>query len=101
MAAVPTDTGEIDISVSWNGATDVARWQVLAGANPDRLEAVVTAPKDGFETTLTIDPAQADYVAAQALDAAGTEHRAGLADRGRRHPQRRDREPPLQQLAHP
>lgn len=59
----------IDVYVSWNGATDVTDWRVLAGDAPDDLEPVTTAPKDGFETRTTIDTA--DYVAVEALDATG------------------------------
>ena len=55
--------------VSWNGATDVASWRVLAGAGADALQAVATASKQGFESQVTI-PAQ-PYVQVQALDGAG------------------------------
>jgi len=35
---------EVKIYASWNGATEVAIWQVLAGATPDRLEPLASAP---------------------------------------------------------
>jgi hypothetical protein len=57
------------VYASWNGATDVARWQVLAGDNPNALHALGTGKRYGFETQLTI-PAAA-YVAVRALDASG------------------------------
>jgi hypothetical protein len=72
VVAVPVDTGEVDVYVSWNGATEVDQWRVISGPDPGHLEPVETARRDGFETTLTIDPADADYVAVQALDATGT-----------------------------
>ena len=58
-----------NVYVSWNGATQVASWRVLAGSSPDALQAVVTSTKQGFESQIAI-PAQ-PYVAVQALDAAG------------------------------
>ena len=47
----------------------MASWRVLAGAAPNALSAVLTAPKQGFETQIEV-PA-APYVAVQALDAQG------------------------------
>lgn len=60
---------DTNVYVSWNGATDVASWRVLAGAGADALQAVATASKQGFESQVTI-PAQ-PYVQVQALDGAG------------------------------
>ena len=60
----------VRIFASWNGATDVARWQVLAGPAPDRLERSTGSPRDGFETTIGVST-RARYVAVEALDAAG------------------------------
>ena len=58
------------VYVSWNGATDVARWQVLTGGSSDGLKAGPGAPKSGFETAIQL-PADGKYVAVQALDANG------------------------------
>jgi hypothetical protein len=58
------------VAVSWNGATDVASWRVLAGASPGALAAVVTAAKTGFQTTIAA-PGAGPYVAVQALDSSG------------------------------
>ena len=58
-----------NVYVSWNGATQVSSWRVLAGASRGALQAVATATKQGFETQVTI-PAQ-PYVQVQALDSAG------------------------------
>ncbi len=59
------------VYVSWNGATAVKSWSVLAGANSENLEQVGgDVAKQGFETKLiakTDDP----YVAVEALDADG------------------------------
>lgn len=58
------------VYASWNGATEVASWNVLAGPSPSQLITVASAPKSGFETTLAT-PAPEAYVAVQALNAAG------------------------------
>ena len=69
-AVAATSAGSTtNVYVSWNGATRVASWRVLAGASPDALQAVLTASKRGFETQIPI--ASEPYVAVQALDAAG------------------------------
>jgi Arylsulfotransferase (ASST) len=63
------------VFASWNGATDVASWRVLAGADPDALTAQATMPNSGFESTVsfpdTYPEHKVEYVAVQALDAAG------------------------------
>lgn len=58
-----------NVYVSWNGATRVASWRVLAGSAPNALQAVVTAANQGFESQIAI--ATQPYLAVQALDAAG------------------------------
>ena len=58
-----------NVYVSWNGATQVASWLVLAGSSPEALRAVVTAAQQGFETQIPV--AAQPYVAVQALDSAG------------------------------
>jgi hypothetical protein len=61
------------VYTSWNGATNVAGWQVLAGPTPATLAPVApVAPKTGFETAIAIPaPATGHYLAVQALDGAG------------------------------
>jgi hypothetical protein len=59
----------LDVSASWNGATEVTSWQVLAGA-PGALVPVATAPRKGFETVVHLASA-APQVQVRALDAAG------------------------------
>jgi Arylsulfotransferase (ASST) len=56
--------------VSWNGATDVASWQVDAGAHPARLQRFHQAPRAGFETTIRLSSAPR-YLAVSALDRTG------------------------------
>jgi hypothetical protein len=60
----------LTVSASWNGATEVASWQVLKGGSASSLVPVASAPKRGFETSISI-LAPAGYVAVHALNAAG------------------------------
>ncbi len=63
--------GALELSVSWNGATEVASWRVLAGTSPSALAPVASAAKQGFQTSIAV-PAAGPYVAVQALNSAGT-----------------------------
>ena len=59
--------------VSWNGATEVASWELRTGETAGSLDTVAaTGPKTGFETALTIDPG-ARFGAAVALGPHGKE----------------------------
>jgi hypothetical protein len=69
-AGVRLRGGAMNVYASWNGATQVATWQVLAGAAPNALQPVRAAPKASFETRIPV-AASARYVAVRALDAAG------------------------------
>jgi|HubBroStandDraft_4_1064222.scaffolds.fasta_scaffold07156_2 hypothetical protein len=62
--------GTLTVAASWNGATEVASWQVLAGASPTSLAPVASAPRSGFQTSIGVNPTPA-YVAVRALDASG------------------------------
>jgi hypothetical protein len=55
------------VYVSWNGATGVRRWRVLAGTPP---RAVADAAKDGFETAIPVR-SDATRFRVEALDAKG------------------------------
>ncbi len=55
---------------SWNGATEVAWWQLEAGAQAGRLTKQARVQKRGFETKLA-PPGGALFAAAVALDAGG------------------------------
>ena len=57
------------VYASWNGATDVSRWQVLGGMSPNKLAVLTTAAKRGFETQVDV-PAR-PFVAVRALDSRG------------------------------
>lgn len=55
------------VYVSWNGATEVVRWQVLGGEKRDELKPLVTVRKTGFETRIAL-PRPVEFVAVRALD---------------------------------
>ncbi len=58
------------VYASWNGATSVSSWRVLAGPTDTTLTPIATAPYAGFETAIPVSSA-APHFAVQALDAAG------------------------------
>ena len=64
------DAGRHVAYVSWNGATEVARWQVLAGANAQQLQPITGVARDGFETAVPFET-HAAVVQVRALDARG------------------------------
>ncbi|HMH47010.1 MAG TPA: hypothetical protein VK538_04780, partial [Solirubrobacteraceae bacterium] len=71
VLATLNDTGEETIvHASWNGATEVASWRVLAGRHPGSLKAQAEIGADRFESSTTL-PVEYAYAAVQALDSAG------------------------------
>ena len=71
--AVAVETGQdgrMTLYASWNGATEVASWEALAGPNPKELEPVGSVVRKGFETAISFDTDE-PYVAARALDGSG------------------------------
>jgi hypothetical protein len=62
--------GSVALYASWNGATDIASWQLLTGSGPSTLTPDATTPKTGFETRLSA-VATKGYAVAVALDWAG------------------------------
>ncbi len=62
------------VYASWNGATEVAAWRVLAGSSASALAPVVAgAPRAGFETAIALPavPAAGSWLAVQALSRSG------------------------------
>ena len=70
VAVERTSEKEVEVYASWNGATEVATWEVLTGPRPDRLEPLGSVPRDGFETALLARSAEF-YVAVRARDRSG------------------------------
>jgi len=69
---------ETIVHMSWNGATGVAAWRVLAGKRPASLAPQTTIKAVGFESSTILPKTYGDvalkqygYVAVQALDSAG------------------------------
>lgn len=56
--------------VSWNGATEVSSWRVLAGKHQSSLAVAATLPKTGFETIIPVNSA-GPYFAVTAHDSSG------------------------------
>ena len=68
--AARASAGGTTVYASWNGATEVASWRVLAGSSPSSQVVVTTAAKAGFETEIGV-PAGNQSFEVEALDAAG------------------------------
>ena len=69
--AISTGTdGTITPYVSWNGATSVAGWRVLAGPGAASLAPVRQIPKRGFESAIPVHSGE-PYFAVQALSSSG------------------------------
>jgi hypothetical protein len=71
-AATAERTAEdgLEVYASWNGATEVAAWEVLAGPDPGQLESLGSTPRDGFETAMLVQTSD-PYVAVQARHRSG------------------------------
>jgi hypothetical protein len=70
LAVVQTGVGSQVAYASWNGATDVARWRMLAGRSRQRLAPVASAPRSGFQTTVPV-PGSQPWLELQALGSGG------------------------------
>jgi Arylsulfotransferase (ASST) len=61
---------KVRVYASWNGATEVATWEILAARHQGRLKSLGQVPRNGFETAMVVrtsDP----YVAVRAKDSSG------------------------------
>lgn len=67
VVAKATRRGAAAVYVSWNGATTVKHWRVLAGAKRDELHPIGVARRRGFETVIEL-PSSPSYVQLEALD---------------------------------
>jgi Arylsulfotransferase (ASST) len=72
LAVRPSAVVGSTLYASWNGATQVAEWSVLAGADAGSLKSVARAPRTGFETVISVASTGPVFVVA-ALDAQGKE----------------------------
>jgi EmrB/QacA subfamily drug resistance transporter len=62
--------GTTTVYASWNGATRLASWRVLAGTGANQPRVLATAPRSGFETAIRV-PSGDQSFELQALDAGG------------------------------
>ena len=70
VASVRNGDGTLDVFTSWNGATEVAQWQILGGDDATALDPVRTVSRAGFETRVQLATTPV-FVASVALDAHG------------------------------
>jgi hypothetical protein len=70
LAVATASHGARELWASWNGATDVSGWRVLAGSSATSLRSVGSFASAGFETAIRA-PTTARYVRVQALSSAG------------------------------
>jgi hypothetical protein len=63
-------SGGATVYASWNGATEVASWNVLAGRTQSSLTSVNSAPRKGFETAIPVSN-KGPYFAVEPRDAKG------------------------------
>jgi Arylsulfotransferase (ASST) len=66
-AARVNPAGGSVVYASWNGATEVSTWTVLAGKKADALAKVGSQPRGGFETVITVN-SKGPYFAVTAHD---------------------------------
>jgi hypothetical protein len=77
VVAKQNPSGGFAVRVSWNGATEVATWQVLGGASPSQLEPVGEQIWTGFETAIAVNSVGPSFQVV-ALDSSG--HELGRSD---------------------
>src|SRR5215203_5985550 len=61
---------KVKLYASWNGATEVESWEVLAGPRLGRLESIGAVPRDGFETAMLVQSSHS-YFAVRAKEHSG------------------------------
>jgi hypothetical protein len=72
VAVVRNPAGGVVVYASWNGATEICTWTVLAGKHQSALEPVGSQSWTGFETSVSINSG-GPYFAVVAADKAGKE----------------------------
>jgi hypothetical protein len=70
IAAQAGADGRVTVQASWNGATAVSAWEVLAGLSTGPLSVLATVPRQGFETSIAVSSSEPD-VAVAALGSSG------------------------------
>jgi hypothetical protein len=70
IATRPAGIGAVNVYASWDGATQVASWRVLAGPSRALLVPAASAPWRNFETRILVRTAM-PYLEVEALDSSG------------------------------
>jgi hypothetical protein len=70
--ATARDGDRLTAYASWNGATEVHSWQLLAGAQANALQPVSSTRARGFESELRTTAPAGSHLAVQALGAGGS-----------------------------
>ncbi len=70
VATATSNSGRLFAFASWNGSTETASWELLAGSGERNLQQVSAVPRDGFETAMPV-PKGVTHIAVAALDASG------------------------------
>jgi hypothetical protein len=68
--AVQSKNGQTTVYASWNGATEIASWELLASSTNRNLLPITNVTKTGFETAISVTNA-GPYFQVQALGANG------------------------------
>jgi arylsulfotransferase ASST len=66
-----TDSTNTHVYASWNGATEVARWEVLTGNDRGNLSSAGKFDASAFETHVTLQEPSVKYLAVRALGSSG------------------------------
>lgn len=72
VALGSNDARGVTVYVSWNGATEVRKWRILAGKDESALAKASTVQRHGFETAIAVASKGPHFVAV-ALDRHGRE----------------------------
>jgi hypothetical protein len=70
LAVSAGNGGSVTAYASWNGATEIASWRVVAGDDRAKLRTMATVPKRGFETSIPVRTSAA-YLGVRALSRRG------------------------------
>lgn len=76
ISAVRSGPASAVVYASWNGATDISAWEVLAGCTPSELVSLGRVARNGMETAIQVTTG-ATCAAARALDDQG--HELGMS----------------------
>ncbi|MBV9425465.1 MAG: aryl-sulfate sulfotransferase [Solirubrobacterales bacterium] len=70
ISVTPGGAGALTAYASWNGATNVTRWELLSGPSPTKLSPLAMSSSTGFETMILATTSQ-PYLAVRALTSSG------------------------------